>query len=67
MAEGDALTIEQAFSEVFSNEPQIVAKTRRKKGKERARKQKIAIALSKAGRSKPKAKRKRGFSARTRF
>lgn len=59
MVEGDALTIEQTFSEVFRNEPQIVAKTRRKKGKATARRQKIAIALSKAGRSKPKAKRKR--------
>ena len=40
----------RAFREVKRNEPKIVAKTRRKKGKAAARKQKVAIALSKARR-----------------
>jgi len=53
------LSREAAFKEVSSDEPAIVAKTRRKKGKAQARKQKIAIALSKAGLSR---KRKRGSS-----
>jgi hypothetical protein len=40
--------LDKSFSEVFHNEPKIVAKTRKKKGATAARKQKIAIALSKA-------------------
>jgi len=39
-----------AFREVNRNEPAIVKKTRRKKGKAAANRQKIAIALSKARR-----------------
>ncbi len=38
-----------AFSKVKRDEPSIVAKTRRKRGKAAAQRQKIAIALSKAG------------------
>ena len=43
--------LKKTFGEVFSNEPKIVAKTRRKKGAAKAKKQKIAIALSKARRA----------------
>jgi hypothetical protein len=42
---------EAAFREVHENEPSIVSKTRRKKGKEAAKEQKAAIALSKARRA----------------
>jgi hypothetical protein len=40
--------VEAAFHEVFTNEPAVVAQTRKKQGPAQARKQKIAIALSKA-------------------
>jgi hypothetical protein len=43
--------LSRAFSEVFGNEPSIVAHTRKKFGKKRAKKQKVAIALSKARRA----------------
>ena len=46
------LSKQEAFYEVFHNEPKIVKHTRNQFGKERAAKQKIAIALSKAGLSK---------------
>lgn len=42
------LSRKAAFSEVFDNEPSIVAKTRRKKGAKAAHRQKVAIALSKS-------------------
>jgi hypothetical protein len=42
--------LKRAFHEVKRNEPAIVGKTRKKKGKAAAEKQKIAIALSKARR-----------------
>jgi hypothetical protein len=38
----------KAFKEVFADEPEIVKKTRKKKGKKAAKRQKVAIALSKA-------------------
>ena len=41
----------RAFGEVTRNEPAIVRRTRRKKGKKAAKRQKVAIALSKARRS----------------
>ncbi len=44
--------IQSAGSEVYKNEPAIVAKTRRKKGRAAARRQKIAIILSKARKGK---------------
>lgn len=40
--------VEHAFSEVKSDEPSIVGKTRRKKGAAAAERQETAIALSKA-------------------
>ncbi|MCI0526268.1 MAG: hypothetical protein L0Y56_02270 [Nitrospira sp.] len=42
---------ERMFREVFRDEPQVVAKTRRKKGAKAAHRQKVAIALSKARRA----------------
>jgi len=48
---GKGLLTAEAFHEVYSNEPAIVAKTRRKSGAVAARKQKVAIALSKARRA----------------
>jgi hypothetical protein len=44
---------QEAFHEIKTNPPAILAKTRKKKGAEAARKQAIAIALSKASLSKP--------------
>ncbi len=41
-----------AFREVNRNEPAIVKKTRRKKGKAAAKRQNVAIALSKSGGAK---------------
>ncbi len=58
------LSRKAAFKEVFENEPAIVAKTRRKKGKKRAQAQKIAIALSKAGLSR---KRRKFTPGKTKF
>ena len=58
------LSRKAAFSEVFADEPSIVAKTRRTKGKAAARRQKIAIALSK---SRSKAANRRFREGRTRF
>lgn len=46
MARKDKLAA--AFHEVKKNPPAILAKTRKKSGKEQARKQAVAIALSKA-------------------
>ncbi len=46
------ISLGKAFSELKKDEPRIVAKTRRKKGKSAARKQIIAIAMSKAKKSK---------------
>lgn len=43
---------EQAFKEVYLNEPSAVKHTKKKFGAKRAKSQKIAIALSKAGLSK---------------
>lgn len=40
--------IAKAAKEVYSDEPAIVAKTRKKKGKKAAQKQKVAIMLNKA-------------------
>ena len=40
--------LEQDFSEVHSNEPKVVEKTRKEKGKEAAKRQLAAIAFSKA-------------------
>lgn len=40
--------LDAAFSEVFTKEPKIVAKTRRKKGAKAALAQKRAIAFSKS-------------------
>ena len=42
------MSVSAAFKEMKKNEPRIVGKTRRKKGKAAARKQIIAIALSKS-------------------
>ena len=38
----------EAFQEVYADEPEVVEKTRKKRGEKMAMKQKIAIALSKA-------------------
>lgn len=49
--------VEQAFHEVNTNEPGIVAHTRQKYGSRRAAKQKVAIALAKARRAGAKVPR----------
>ena len=53
--------VEAAFHEVMHNEPAVVGKTRRKKGKAAARKQKVAIALSKARRRGAKVPKRDGL------
>lgn len=60
--------VARAFHEVFTNEPAIVAKTRKKEGPTQARKQKVAIALSKARASGAKIPDKdfgKGYARRT--
>lgn len=42
------LKVKAAFHEVYMDEPEIVGKTRAKKGEKAAQKQKVAISLSKA-------------------
>jgi hypothetical protein len=44
-------TVAAAFREVTTNEPAVVAKTRRKQGAAAARRQTVAIALAKARRA----------------
>lgn len=45
--------LDNAFSEVYANEPKAVTRTRRKSGDARAEKQRVAIALSKARKPNP--------------
>ena len=47
------MTKSEAFHEVKTNPPAILAKTAKKSGAAQANRQRIAIALSKAGMSKP--------------
>ena len=53
------MTKSEAFHEVKTNPPAILAQTRKKSGAAQARKQAVAISLSKAGLSKPGKKAKR--------